>query len=194
MSGIAGNSGQTNYATSKAGVIGMVDSIAPVFAERGATINAVAPGFIETQMTARDADRRRARPARRMASLSQGGLPVDVAETIAWFACPASGGVNGNRSACAARACWGPEPAAVETCGSTRRRRGCRSTPGAGAGSPSVVGGGGDELPDTRSRWSAWRSTPEPPVAGYARVCGFRAPGRCRRPTRTSSPSRCTWS
>ena len=52
MSGIAGNAGQTNYATSKAGVIGMVEAMAPVLAERAATINAVAPGFIETQMTA----------------------------------------------------------------------------------------------------------------------------------------------
>ena len=95
MSGIAGNSGQTNYATSKAGVIGMVEALAPELAGRRATINAVAPGFIETQMTAampigpREA-------GRRMSSLSQGGLPVDVAETIAWFASPASAGVNGN--------------------------------------------------------------------------------------------------
>jgi len=95
MSGIAGNSGQTNYAASKAGVIGMVEAMAPELASRGATINAVAPGFIETQMTAampigpREA-------GRRLSSLSQGGLPVDVAETIAWFASPASTGVNGN--------------------------------------------------------------------------------------------------
>jgi 3-oxoacyl-[acyl-carrier protein] reductase len=95
MSGIAGNSGQTNYAASKAGVIGMVESMAPTLAKRKATINAVAPGFIETQMTAampigpREA-------GRRLSSLSQGGLPVDVAETIAWFASPASTGVNGN--------------------------------------------------------------------------------------------------
>jgi 3-oxoacyl-[acyl-carrier protein] reductase len=95
MSGIAGNSGQTNYAASKAGVIGMVESLAPELAKRKATINAVAPGFIETQMTAampigpREA-------GRRLSSLSQGGLPVDVAETIAWFASPASTGVNGN--------------------------------------------------------------------------------------------------
>jgi 3-oxoacyl-[acyl-carrier protein] reductase len=95
MSGIAGNSGQTNYAASKAGVIGMVESLAPELAKRGATINAVAPGFIETQMTAampigpREA-------GRRLSSLSQGGLPVDVAETIAWFASPATTGVNGN--------------------------------------------------------------------------------------------------
>ncbi|GAA2816411.1 3-oxoacyl-ACP reductase [Saccharopolyspora taberi] len=95
ISGIAGNVGQTNYATSKAGVIGLVQGTAPLAAERGATINAVAPGFIETKMTAavpvfiREA-------GRRMNSLSQGGLPVDVAETIAWFANPASAGVNGN--------------------------------------------------------------------------------------------------
>ncbi|MBS1888335.1 MAG: 3-oxoacyl-ACP reductase [Actinobacteria bacterium] len=95
MSGIAGNSGQTNYAASKAGVIGMVESLAPALAEREATINAVAPGFIETRMTAampigpREA-------GRRLSSLSQGGLPVDVAETIAWLASPASTGVNGN--------------------------------------------------------------------------------------------------
>ena len=95
MSGIAGNSGQTNYATSKAGVIGMVESMAPVLADKGMTINAVAPGFIETQMT--DAMPIAIREAgRRMNSMSQGGLPVDVAETIAWFASPASTGVNGN--------------------------------------------------------------------------------------------------
>jgi len=95
MSGIAGNSGQTNYATSKAGVIGMVEALAPELAKSGITINAVAPGFIETQMTAampvtiREA-------GRRMNSMSQGGLPVDVAETIAWFAGAGSAGVNGN--------------------------------------------------------------------------------------------------
>jgi 3-oxoacyl-[acyl-carrier protein] reductase len=95
MSGIAGNAGQTNYATSKAGVIGLVQATAPVVAERHITINAVAPGFIETQMTAampigvREA-------GRRMNSLRQGGEPVDVAETIAWFASPGSAGVNGN--------------------------------------------------------------------------------------------------
>jgi 3-oxoacyl-[acyl-carrier protein] reductase len=96
IAGIAGNGGQTNYGTSKAGVIGMVHSMAPALAaEHQATINAVAPGFIETQMTAaipfaiREA-------GRRMNSLLQGGLPVDVAETIAWFASPASAGLNGN--------------------------------------------------------------------------------------------------
>ena len=95
MSGIAGNAGQTNYATSKAGVIGMVEALAPELADRGATINAVAPGFVETQMTAKMPIALR-EAGRRMNSMSQGGLPVDVAETIAWLAGPASTGVTGN--------------------------------------------------------------------------------------------------
>jgi 3-oxoacyl-[acyl-carrier protein] reductase len=124
ISGIAGNTGQTNYSTSKAGVIGYVQSMAASLAghhvtlgipllgekdvpvpglpgvaallqERHITINAVAPGFIETQMTAKVPLAIR-EAGRRMNSMSQGGLPVDVAETIAWFANPASAGVNGN--------------------------------------------------------------------------------------------------
>ena len=95
MSGIAGNAGQTNYATSKAGVIGMVESMRVPLGKKGLTINAVAPGFIETQMTAAMPIATR-EAGRRMNSLAQGGLPVDVAEAIAWFASPASGGVNGN--------------------------------------------------------------------------------------------------
>jgi 3-oxoacyl-[acyl-carrier protein] reductase len=95
ISGIAGNAGQTNYSTSKAGIIGVVETFAPVTAKQGRTINAVAPGFIESKMTeAMPIATREA--GRRMNSMSQGGLPVDVAETIAWFANPASAGVNGN--------------------------------------------------------------------------------------------------
>jgi len=95
IAGIAGNRGQTNYATSKAGVIGLVESTAPVLAGHGITINAVAPGFIETAMTAKMPVLLR-EAGRRMNSLAQGGLPVDVAETIAWFASPGSGTVSGN--------------------------------------------------------------------------------------------------
>jgi 3-oxoacyl-[acyl-carrier protein] reductase len=95
VSGIAGNRGQTNYATSKAGVIGMVRALAAVMRERSATANAVAPGFIETAMTAAMPVATR-EAGRRTSSLLQGGLPVDVAETIAWLASPASAGVNGN--------------------------------------------------------------------------------------------------
>ncbi|WP_214366235.1 3-oxoacyl-ACP reductase [Pseudonocardia sp. H11422] len=94
QSGIAGNRGQTNYAASKAGVIGMVRALAPRFAERGATINAIAPGFIETEMTAKMPLGTR-EAGRRVNSLRQGGLPVDVAETVGWLGQAATGGVNG---------------------------------------------------------------------------------------------------
>jgi 3-oxoacyl-[acyl-carrier protein] reductase len=94
QSGIAGNRGQTNYAASKAGVIGMVRAWAPQFAERRATINAVAPGFIVTEMTAKMPFGTR-EVGSRINSLQQGGLPVDVAETIAWLSQPGSAGVNG---------------------------------------------------------------------------------------------------
>lgn len=95
MNGIAGQMGQTNYSASKAGVIGYVQYMADGLAKKGITINAVAPGFIETQMT--DAIPFMTREVgRRLNSLSQGGKPQDVAETIAFFANPASNGVTGN--------------------------------------------------------------------------------------------------
>lgn len=97
MNGIGGQRGQTNYAASKAGVIGYVDFMKndEQLRAHNITVNAVAPGFIETAMTA-------AIPlftrmfGRRLNSLSQGGLPVDVAEAIAFFANPLSRGVSGN--------------------------------------------------------------------------------------------------
>ena len=95
IAGIAGNVGQTNYAASKAGLIGLVEALAPrAGAELGGTVNAVAPGFIDTQMTAavplvvREA-------GRRLNSLRQAGLPIDVAETIAYLAAPGSSHING---------------------------------------------------------------------------------------------------
>jgi 3-oxoacyl-[acyl-carrier protein] reductase len=94
ISGIAGNLGQTNYAASKAGVIGRVQSMAPLLARRRITINAVAPGFIETQMTAKMPLALR-EAGRRMNSMSQGGQPADVAQTVAWLAHPGSSGVTG---------------------------------------------------------------------------------------------------
>ena len=94
IAGIAGNVGQTNYAASKAGVIGLVDSLADDL-EDGITINAVAPGFIETKMTAAVPFATR-EVGRRLNAMSQGGQPVDVAEAIAWYANPASTAVNGN--------------------------------------------------------------------------------------------------
>ena len=94
IAGIAGNVGQTNYAASKAGVIGLVESLRDEL-DNGITVNAVAPGFIITQMTAAVPFATR-EVGQRLNSLSQGGLPVDVAETIAWFASTGSGAVNGN--------------------------------------------------------------------------------------------------
>jgi 3-oxoacyl-[acyl-carrier protein] reductase len=95
MAGIAGNRGQTNYAATKAGMIGLTETLSATYAEQGITINAVAPGFIETKMTEAIPLATR-EVGRRLNSLYQGGLPVDVAETIAYFASPASNAVTGN--------------------------------------------------------------------------------------------------
>ncbi|GAA4821991.1 3-oxoacyl-ACP reductase [Tomitella cavernea] len=95
IAGIAGNRGQTNYGTSKAGVIGLVDTHSDAYAGQGITINAVAPGFIETDMTAAIPFATR-EVGRRMNAMQQGGQTVDVAETVAYFASPSSAAVTGN--------------------------------------------------------------------------------------------------
>ncbi len=94
IAGIGGNPGQTNYASAKSGLIGYVAALAPALAERGITANAVAPGFVETRMTA-------AIPmvtrefARRLNSLGQGGLPSDVADVVCFLASTGAYGVTG---------------------------------------------------------------------------------------------------
>jgi len=94
QSGIAGNFGQSNYATSKAALIGYVAARAPQLAPRGITINAVAPGFIETRMTEAIPFMSR-ELGRRLSSLRQGGLPRDVAEAICFLVSPGACGVTG---------------------------------------------------------------------------------------------------
>ncbi|HYE39848.1 MAG TPA: SDR family oxidoreductase, partial [Ramlibacter sp.] len=94
ISGIAGNAGQSNYAAAKAALIGYVAARAEVLAPRGTTVNAVAPGFIETAMTRRIPFMTR-EAGRRLNALMQGGLPQDVAEAIAFLARPDAGAVTG---------------------------------------------------------------------------------------------------
>jgi 3-oxoacyl-[acyl-carrier protein] reductase len=94
ISGIAGNVGQSNYAMSKAALIGYVAAQADLLAPRGICINAVAPGFIETPMT--DAMPFLLRElGRRANSLKQGGQPRDVAELVTFLATPGAAGITG---------------------------------------------------------------------------------------------------
>ncbi len=94
IAGLAGNMGQTNYAASKGGVAGFVRGLWPKLAPRGITVNAIAPGFIETRLTAaipvaiREA-------GRRLSALGQGGQPEDVAQAITFLASPGAQGLTG---------------------------------------------------------------------------------------------------
>ncbi len=94
IGGIAGNMGQTNYGATKAGLIGYVAAQSAEQAKRGITVNAVAPGFIETRMTAEMPFMIR-EAGRRMNSLSQGGHPEDVAELIKFLSTPGAVGITG---------------------------------------------------------------------------------------------------
>ena len=91
ISGLAGNVGQANYSTAKAGLAGLAANLSTQGSVR---CNAVAPGFIETRMTAAVPFMIR-EGARRMAALKQGGLPDDVGALVTFLASPASAAVNG---------------------------------------------------------------------------------------------------
>jgi 3-oxoacyl-[acyl-carrier protein] reductase len=92
--GITGNAGQVNYAASKAGVIGMTKSLAREVGSRGITVNAVAPGFIETDMTHELNDKVK-EEAKRNIPLKRFGNPEDVANVVAFLASESSDYVTG---------------------------------------------------------------------------------------------------
>jgi 3-oxoacyl-[acyl-carrier protein] reductase len=94
ISGISGNFGQTNYALTKAALIGYVAAQAPLLAARGICINAVAPGFIETAMTQEMPFMAR-EIGRRLNSVKQGGQPRDVAELVTFLCTPGACGISG---------------------------------------------------------------------------------------------------
>lgn len=92
--GVAGNAGQANYAASKAGVIGLTKSLARELAARNVTANAVAPGFISTDMTDELSDKQRDAVLARIAS-GRFGEPKDVAALVRFLASEEAGYVTG---------------------------------------------------------------------------------------------------
>lgn len=95
VSGIAGNRGQTNYSAAKSGLIAYVEQLADKLAGQGITVNAIAPGFIMTRLTAAMPVPNR-EVAMRLNSLGQGGQPVDVAQGVLFLSTPGAYGVTGN--------------------------------------------------------------------------------------------------
>ena len=92
--GVSGNPGQANYCASKAGLIGMTKSLALEVAIRGITINAVAPGFIESSMTSALTDAQRDAIIQKIPTKTL-GRPEDVAYTVAYLASPVSSYITG---------------------------------------------------------------------------------------------------
>jgi 3-oxoacyl-[acyl-carrier protein] reductase len=94
VSGLAGNAGQANYAAAKAGILGIIKSIAREAGSRGVTANVIAPGYIETDMTASLADSVRERA---LAQIPAGryGSPDDIANVAAFLVSDAASYING---------------------------------------------------------------------------------------------------
>jgi len=94
VAGVMGNAGQANYAASKAGMIGFTRSVAREVASRGITVNAVAPGFIETDIWASTSEQAR-QAVLNLIPLGATGQPADVAETVAFLASDAGRYITG---------------------------------------------------------------------------------------------------
>lgn len=92
--GLKGNAGQANYAASKAGIIGFTKSVALELGSRGIRANAVAPGFIETEMTAK-LDEKTVQSWRDAIPLKRGGKPEDVADACVFLASDMSSYISG---------------------------------------------------------------------------------------------------
>jgi 3-oxoacyl-[acyl-carrier protein] reductase len=88
--GVTGNAGQTNYSAAKAGILGFTKSLAREVGSRGITVNAIAPGFIDTDMTRALAEAQRAELTRQI-PLGRLGQPAEIAAAVA-FLCSADGG------------------------------------------------------------------------------------------------------
>ncbi len=94
VSGVLGNAGQANYSASKAGVIGLTKSAARELASRGITVNAIAPGFVNTEMTEGLSEKVRA-SAEAQIPLGKFGEPEDVAEAAVFLASQGAGYITG---------------------------------------------------------------------------------------------------
>ena len=94
VSGILGNAGQANYSASKAGVIGLTKAVARELASRGITVNAVAPGFVDTDMTDALSDSAKENLISQI-PLGRTGKPQDIANAVLFLASDAAGYITG---------------------------------------------------------------------------------------------------